>query len=77
MGREIECGHLSVRDVLTFRIGSAIELTAHAQPGRRAGGADQIDDHGRLTSGWPRQLVLMYEKSRCSILFHLLVPGGR
>jgi hypothetical protein len=24
----------------------------------------------------PRQLILMKEKSRCSILFHLLVPGG-
>src|SRR5258708_4540486 len=31
----------------------------------------------RLTSGCPRQLRLMYEKSRCSIVFHLLVPGGK
>jgi len=30
-----------------------------------------------LTSGLPRQFWLMKEKSRCSILFHLLVPGGR
>src|SRR4029077_14045106 len=30
-----------------------------------------------LTSGWARQFWLMKEKSRCSILFHLLVPGGR
>ena len=28
-------------------------------------------------SGLPRQFWLMYENSRCSILFHLLVPGGR
>ncbi len=31
----------------------------------------------RLTSGCPRQLRLMYEKSRCSIEFHLLVPGDQ
>src|SRR6516225_6542848 len=30
-----------------------------------------------LTSGLPRQFWLMKENSRCSILFHLLVPGGR
>src|ERR1700757_133856 len=30
-----------------------------------------------LTSGLARQFWLMKEKRRCSILFHLLVPGGR
>src|SRR5665647_659512 len=30
-----------------------------------------------LTNGLPRQFWLMKEKSRCSILFHLLVPGGK
>ena len=30
-----------------------------------------------LTSGLPRQFWLMKANSRCSILFHLLVPGGR
>src|SRR5436309_15496470 len=45
MGHEVERGHLGVRDVLAFRIGPAIELTPHAQPGRGAGGADEIDDH--------------------------------
>ena len=45
MGHEVERGHRGARDGLAFRIGSAIELTAHAQPRRRAGGADEIDDH--------------------------------
>ena len=31
----------------------------------------------RETSGLPRQLLLMKLNSRCSILFHLLVPGGK
>jgi hypothetical protein len=30
-----------------------------------------------LISGRPRQLRVMWENMRCSILFHLLVPGGR
>src|SRR3954454_14540420 len=30
-----------------------------------------------LTSGRPRQFWLMNENNRCSILFHLLVPGGK
>src|SRR5580693_5247370 len=28
-------------------------------------------------NGRPRQLIEMKEKSRCSTLFHLLVPGGK
>src|SRR5712692_5899175 len=31
----------------------------------------------KLRKGLPRQFIVMKEKSRCSILFHLLVPGGR
>ena len=30
-----------------------------------------------LFSGRPRQFMVIWENSRCSILFHLLVPGGR
>jgi hypothetical protein len=31
----------------------------------------------RVTSGRPPQFCVIWEKSRCSILFHLLVPGGK
>src|SRR5437764_822743 len=30
-----------------------------------------------LSSGRPRQFMLMWENSRCSILFHFRVPGAR
>ena len=30
-----------------------------------------------LINGLPRQFWLMNENRRCSILFHLLVPGGK
>jgi len=76
MGHEVERGHLGIRHVVAFRIGPTVEFTSHSQSGRGAGGADQIHT-ASLTSSWPRQLLLMYEKSRCSILFPLLVPGGR
>ena len=31
----------------------------------------------KLTRGLPRQFIAMWEKSRCSILSHLLVAGGK
>ncbi len=31
----------------------------------------------RLVSGRPRQFCVMWQNIRCSILFHLLVPGGK
>src|SRR5712691_12243465 len=31
----------------------------------------------RLSKGWPRQFAVIWQNMRCSILFHLLVPGGR
>ena len=31
----------------------------------------------RLVSGVPRQFSVMWQNIRCSILFHLLVPGGK
>jgi hypothetical protein len=30
-----------------------------------------------LVRGRPRQFIVMWENNRCSILFHLLVPGGK
>src|ERR1700724_1635407 len=31
----------------------------------------------RLTNGLPRQFSVIWQNIRCSILFHLLVPGGQ
>jgi hypothetical protein len=41
------------------------------------GRGDQLHDHLVETSGRPRQLAEMWLNSRCSILFHLEVPGGK
>src|SRR5215510_194250 len=31
----------------------------------------------RLTTGRPRQFSVIWQNIRCSLLFHLLVPGGK
>src|ERR1035438_9446699 len=41
------------------------------------GAAIRLTMTSRLISGLPRQFCVMREKRRCSILFHLLVPGGK
>jgi hypothetical protein len=46
------------------------------EPGARLGAANQIDDGLIMINGCPLQFKLINENSRCSILFHLLVPGG-
>src|SRR6266852_5700853 len=77
MGREPEGGELLIGDGAALRIRPTIQLAPHPQAGGRPGGADQVDDHRQTYQRLPRQLRLMYEKSRCSIVFHLLVPGGK
>ena len=44
---------------------------------RRQGHYPSDDAGVRQTGGLPRQLPMMNENRRCSIRFHLLVPGGR
>jgi len=39
--------------------------------------AIRLTTTSRLSSGRPRQLRVIWQNMRCSILFHLLVPGGR
>src|SRR5207244_1734755 len=54
MWYEIERGHLGVRDVSAFRIGTAIEFASYAESGLRAGATNEIDDdrktHQRLAT---------------------------
>src|SRR3954469_6796301 len=72
-----ELGHLGIRDLDALGIAAGVDLAADGQAGLGGRGADQLNDDPMLTSGLPRQFREMGAKSRCSILFHLLVPGGR
>ena len=47
------------------------------QPGAGAGRLDGLDDHLVAGQGPAPPVKVMWENSRCSILFHLEVPGGK
>ena len=47
------------------------------KPGRCLLGPLRAHKLARSASGLPRQFIAMCENNRCSILFHLLVPGGK
>ena len=49
-------------------VGAGVQLGTDGEPGGGAGGADQVDDDLMAGQGWPRQLRVIWENSRCSIL---------
>ncbi len=76
---DVKVSHVLVRDDDTLGIGFVVEFTSDGQASCGGRGADQFDDDAiaKLSSGLARQFWVMNENRRCSILFHLLVPGGR
>ena len=58
-------------------IGVLIEFATNLQTGLVVVAAINWTITWWLMSGFPRQLPVMNENRRCSILFHLLVPGGK
>ena len=77
IGLNVEACHLGIGDFDTLGVGVGVELVFDAQAGLGGRGGDQLDDGLRLTSGRPRQFLVMWLNRRCSILFHFLVPGGK
>ena len=78
---EAETCHLFVGYLELGRVLSRVQTRLDLQTATRFGGGDEIDDDlvtsEWLVSGCPRQFMAMCENKRCSILFHLLVPGGK
>ena len=37
----------------------------------------QLTTTAWLRNGWPRQFFVLWHNSRCALLFHVLVPGGK
>jgi hypothetical protein len=74
---EVDGVELGIGDLDPFGVLVPIQYGAHREPsvGRRR--RDQLDDRAIGSQWLPRPLMLMNEKRRCSILFHLLVPGGK
>ena len=70
--RQLRIGHGD-----TGRVLSTIEFGPDVQAGLAVRGPDEADDGCEVDQGVPRQFMAMWENKRCSILFHLLVPGGK
>ena len=66
--------HVLVGDFDADRVEVLVKFCVDGQSGAGGGRRDGLDD---LVNGRPRQFIEMWENSRCSILFHLLVPDGR
>ena len=63
--------------ILTGGVVGGVEFGGDGEPGAGGGRGDGVDDDFVAVRGRPRQFIVMWENSRCSILFHLLVPGGK
>lgn len=74
---ERECPHLGLGDDDAGLVTALIQLRLRGAPSRSAW-ADQFDERfKKVTRARPREFSVRWQKSRCSILFHLLVPGGK
>jgi hypothetical protein len=73
-----QVGHLFVADGDAERVGGGVEFGVYAQSGAGGGGGDGVETTTSwLVRGRARQLWVMWLNSRCSILFHFEVPGGK
>ena len=68
---------VAIGDRDAARILAGVESDPHAQARPTVGGPDEAHDGRQSTSGVPGQFIAICEKSRCSIVFDLLVPGGK
>ena len=59
------------------RVVAGVELGVHPQADVVRVEAMVATTTSWLVNGRPRQFMVIWENSRCSILFHLLVPGGK
>ena len=73
---DVEALHLGIADFDALLIGARVERAFDLEPGLGRGCADQLDHGETIVSGRPRQFCVMWQNSRCSILFHFDVPGG-
>ena len=73
---DIEAFHCGFADLDASLIGAGVERAFNLETGLGGRRPDQLDHGRRSVSGRPRQFCVMWQNIRCSILFHLDVPGG-
>jgi len=71
-----EGGKFVITDLDAGGVGIGVEFGVNGQAGLGGGRGDALDDDFMAGQG-PRQFMVMWENSRCSIRFHFDVPGGR
>src|SRR5687767_4432795 len=77
MALDFEGGHLGIADGEAFRVEIAVEIAGEVRPVSVFVALINWMMTWWLTSGLPRQFCEIKAKRRCSMRFHLLVPGGR
>lgn len=77
VGLEVHEFELSVRNAAALRITAVIDATSHDESRLRCRGGDQVHDDVMGDERLATPVLGDDENKRCSILFHLLVPGGR
>ena len=73
---DVERLHLGIADLDALLVGPRVERTLDFQAGLGRRRGDQFDDGQSSVRGRPRQVCVMWQNRRCSILFHFDVPGG-
>ena len=77
MADDVDGGEFVVGDFDRSGVRRRIEFATDLEACLRRRRGDQLDDHLMADERLAAPVPVMNENSRCSILFHLLVPGGK
>ena len=69
--------HLGRGNDDTGLVPTLVQFGFHTKPRGRLSMTDQFPERFKGHEARPRQFSVRWQNSRCSILFHLLVPGGK
>ena len=73
---DIERFDLLVGDLFAFLVLSGVDVAGDSEARACGGCGNELDDDLVRDKGLPRQFWVMKANMRCSMRFHLLVPGG-
>ena len=76
-GVDVEVLELGVRDLDACRVGALIQLGLDDETSFGRCVCDEVDDDVVSKERATAPVLVMWQNMRCSILFHLLVPGGK
>jgi hypothetical protein len=74
---DVERLHLGIADFDTPFVGGGVERAFDLQADLGGSRGKQLDHGHAIDEGRPRQVCVMWQNKRCSILFHFEVPDVR